>query len=67
MEELCPGNKEILPVSSISVQAQERYPTRTAIDIRSEQTINHDAKTSSRITNSSTKHECTNGVRAGTQ
>ena len=36
MEELYPGNKEILPVSSISVQAQERYPTRTAIDIRSE-------------------------------
>ena len=36
MEELYPGNKEILPVSSISVQAQERYPTRTAIGIRSE-------------------------------
>ena len=36
MEELYPGNKEILPVTSISVQVQERYPTRTAIDMRSE-------------------------------
>lgn len=25
MEEIYPGNKDILPVSSISVQAQEKY------------------------------------------
>ena len=35
MEELYPENKEILPVTSIPLQAQERYPTRTAIDVRS--------------------------------
>ena len=33
MDEFYPGNKEILPVSSISVQPQERYPTRRAIDM----------------------------------
>ena len=29
MEKLYPGNKEILLISDISVQVQERYPTRT--------------------------------------
>ena len=56
MDEFYPGNKEILPVSSISVQPQERYPTRRAIGMWSKQTINHDAKTSSDITNFPTKH-----------
>ena len=62
MEELYPENKKILPVSSISVQVQERYPTRTAIDMRNEQTINDDAKTPDGITNVLIKHQCTNGV-----
>ena len=36
MEERYPGNKEVSLISDISVQAQESYITRTAIDIRSE-------------------------------
>ena len=55
MEELYPGNKKILLISGISVQAQERYPTRIANDMRSEQTINRDTKTPSDITNFSGK------------
>lgn len=48
MEELYPGNKEILSVTGIFVQAQERYPTRI-IDMPA--VINHDAKTPGHIAN----------------
>ena len=44
-----PGCRELLEDKGISVQAQERYPCRTAIDQRGEQTINRDAKTSGGI------------------
>ena len=60
IEELYSGNKKILSVSVLSTQGQERYPTRTAIDMQSEQTINRDAKTPAGIINFSTKHQCTN-------
>ena len=60
IEERYSGNKYILPVSGISVQAQQRYPTRIAIDIRNEQTINRDAKTPGDITNFSTKQTLVN-------
>ena len=36
--------------NSISVQAQERYPLRTAIDRRGEQTLDREAKTTGGIT-----------------
>ena len=55
VEELYLGNKETFLISGISVQAQERYPARTAIDLRSVQAINCDAKTPGGITNFSTK------------
>ena len=55
MEELCPGNKEILSISGTSVQPQGRYPTRAATDMQDEQTINRDAQTPGGITNFSTK------------
>ncbi len=41
-----PGMRGILEKHGLSVQAQEHYPLRTAIDQRGEQTINKDAKTS---------------------
>ena len=42
-----PGSKELLRTTGLSVQ--DRYAHRTAIDQRGEQTINRDAKTSSKI------------------
>ena len=36
--------------TGISVQCRERYPLRTAIDMRGEQTLNKDAKTSGGVT-----------------
>ena len=39
-----PGCKELLSHKGLSVQAQERYACRTAINQRGEQTINKDAK-----------------------
>ena len=36
MDELYPGNKEILPVNIICVQTQKRYPTGAALDMRSQ-------------------------------
>ena len=46
MEEIYPGNREIL----LSLQAHERYPTWTAIDVGREETINRDAKVLGGIT-----------------
>ena len=54
-EEFYPENKEIFSISGVPVQVQEKYPTGTASDMRSEQTSNRDAKTLSGITNFSTK------------
>ena len=45
-----PGLKEMLTSTDISVQSQDRYPLRTAIDMRGEQTLNKDAKTSGGVT-----------------
>ena len=39
----------MLEKPGLSVQAQDRYPVRTALDQRGEQTINRDAKTSGGI------------------
>ena len=41
----CPGLKELLKSTGLSVQAQTAYPARTSIDQRGEQSINRDAKT----------------------
>ena len=46
IEKIYPGMKELLKKNGMSVQGQDRYPSRTAIDQRGEQTINRDAKTS---------------------
>ena len=46
LDRLYPGLKSLLKNNGMSVQAQEKYPCRTAIDQRGEQTINRDAKTS---------------------
>ena len=50
MEERYPGNEDILKKYGISVQGQDKYPLRTAIDQRGEQTLNRDAKVSGGIT-----------------
>ena len=50
LEENYPGLKDQLSKTGLSVQAQDRYPHRTAIDMRGEQTINRDAKTAGGIT-----------------
>ena len=44
-----PGLKEMLLVNGLSVQAQELYRLRTAIDQRGEQTLNRDMKTTGGI------------------
>ena len=44
-----PGCKEILLSAGLSVQAQDHYPNRTAIDQRVEQSINRNAKTAGGI------------------
>ena len=44
-----PGCKELLLSAGLSVQAQDHYPNRTAIDQRGEESINRDAKTAGRI------------------
>ena len=46
LDHLHPGLKEMLSKYGLSVQGQDKYPHRTAIDQRGEQTINRDAKTS---------------------
>ena len=45
-----PGLKDLLLSTGLSVQSQDRYPLRTAVDMRGEQTLNRDAKTSGGIT-----------------
>ena len=40
-----PGLKALLSTRGLTTQAQERFPIRTALDQRGEQTINRDAKT----------------------
>ena len=47
---LYPGLFELLGDRSLSVQAQTKYPLRTSIDQRGEQTINRSAKTSGGVT-----------------
>ena len=49
MEQFYPGLKELISKEGLSVQGQEKYPLRTAIDQTGEQTINRDAKTSGKI------------------
>ena len=49
METLYPGLRNLLDEFGISVQGQESFPLRTAVDQREEQTINRDAKTSGKI------------------
>ena len=46
IEKMCPGLKDLLEQNCVSVQAEESFPVRIAIDQRGEQTINRDAKTS---------------------
>ena len=45
-----PGLRAMFASTGISVQSEERYPLRTAIDKRGEQTLNNDAKTSGGVT-----------------
>ena len=51
IENIYPGLKTLLETKGLSVQAQNRYPLRTAIDQRGEQTLNKDAKSYSGIKN----------------
>ena len=44
-----PGCRELIQEIGLSVQAQDRYPARTPIDQRGEQTINRDARTAGGI------------------
>ena len=44
-----PGCKELVKHNSISVQGQDKYPLRTAIDQRGEQTLTKDAKSTGGI------------------
>ena len=50
METLYPGLKDMLEKLGLSVQAQDRYQIRTALEQRGEQIINGDAKKSGGIT-----------------
>ena len=50
-------NEKILLISGISVQAQKRYPTRIATDMRSEEAITCDAETPRGIKNFSMGYE----------
>ena len=49
IDQMFPGLKELMKKSVLSVQGQERYPHRTAVDQHGEQTINRDAKTSGKF------------------
>ena len=49
MKTLCPGLKDMIEKTGLSVQAQDRYPILTALDQRGEQTIIRDVKTSGGI------------------
>ena len=50
IDQLYPGNKELLSKQGLSVQAQDHYPLRTSIDQRGEQTLNRDAKVAGGLT-----------------
>ena len=50
IDQLYPGLKQLLNKQGVSIQSQDRYPLRTAIDQRGEQTINCDAKTDGGLT-----------------
>ena len=50
LEKLYPGLRGLLREKGMSVQAQENFPLRVAIDQRGEQTLNRDAKTTGGIT-----------------
>ena len=54
INDLYPGMRPLLTKTGLSIQGQDRYPLRTAIDQRGEQTINRDAKTSGGIKSFST-------------
>ena len=49
LDDTDPGCRELIQDKGLSVQGQEKYLCRTAIDQRGEQTINRDAKTSGGI------------------
>ena len=51
IDTLYPALKDTLILKGLSIQAQDRYPLRTAVDQRGEQTINRDGKTSGSIRN----------------
>lgn len=55
MDKAYPGNNAVSSISGTSVQAKEKYPARTVIDMLSEETINCDAKSHGGITGFSTK------------
>ena len=70
IENIYPGMKSLFRKKGISVQGQDRYPIRTAIDQRGEQTINRDAKTSGGVQSFSTNQSsvlrwCLNRAEAG--
>ena len=48
---LYPGLKDTLSSNDLSIEAQDRYPLRTAVAQSGEQTINRDGKTSGGIRN----------------
>ena len=50
IDQLYPGNKELLSKQGLSVQSQDHYPLRTSIDQRGEQTLNRDAKVAGGLT-----------------
>ena len=56
VDTLYPELKEMLSSTGLSIQAQDRYSHRTAVDMRGEQTINRDAKTSGGITTLPPQH-----------
>ena len=51
IDNLYPGNKELLSRNGFSVQFQNKYLLRTAVDQRGEQTLNPDAKVAGGIKN----------------
>ena len=57
IEEKYPDLKEMLKKAGLSVQGQDKYPLRIAIDEGGKQTINRDAKTSGGIKAFSTNNE----------
>ena len=52
-----PGCKELVKRNSISVQGQDKYPLRTAIDHRGEQTLNKDVKSTGGIKSFASRSE----------